>query len=177
MHLICILRYFTINPWLLCQQLMKDLVQVFKILNVCADRISDHPIYTKPMLEILKIARFGRLQSLFSVFFGQLDSCDNSTHVTTQLMWQVDPFGKSTHLTSRPMWQVDPFGKSTHLTSRPLWQLNLYDNYTFENLDHWNKVTFETRWPLKQGDLYDNTTLVTNKLDFETNRSVWQLDY
>ncbi|XP_071803414.1 cilia- and flagella-associated protein 69-like [Asterias amurensis] len=36
--------------------LMKDLVQVFKILNVCADRVNEHPIYTKPMLAILKIA-------------------------------------------------------------------------------------------------------------------------
>ncbi|XP_077978018.1 cilia- and flagella-associated protein 69-like [Glandiceps talaboti] len=35
--------------------LMKDLVQVFKILNVCADRVGDHAEYTEPMCEILKI--------------------------------------------------------------------------------------------------------------------------
>ncbi|XP_022085503.1 cilia- and flagella-associated protein 69-like [Acanthaster planci] len=36
--------------------LMKDLVQVFKILNVCADRVQEQPLYIQPMMEILKIA-------------------------------------------------------------------------------------------------------------------------
>ncbi|XP_072017652.1 cilia- and flagella-associated protein 69-like isoform X2 [Amphiura filiformis] len=35
--------------------LIKDLVQVFKILNVCADRIQDNKQYIQPMLDILKI--------------------------------------------------------------------------------------------------------------------------
>ncbi|XP_070566690.1 cilia- and flagella-associated protein 69-like [Ptychodera flava] len=35
--------------------LMKDLVQVFKILNVCVDRVNEHPEYIDPMCEILKI--------------------------------------------------------------------------------------------------------------------------
>lgn len=34
---------------------MRDLVAVFKILNVCTDRIEDHPIYIEPMCEILKV--------------------------------------------------------------------------------------------------------------------------
>ncbi|GFS17857.1 cilia- and flagella-associated protein 69-like [Elysia marginata] len=34
---------------------MKDLVQVFKILNVCADRVDSNPIYEQPILEILKL--------------------------------------------------------------------------------------------------------------------------
>ena len=34
---------------------MKDLVGVFKILNLCADRVDNHPIYITPMLDILKI--------------------------------------------------------------------------------------------------------------------------
>ena len=35
--------------------LMKDLVAVFKILNVCADRIEEHSIYIEPMLAVLQI--------------------------------------------------------------------------------------------------------------------------
>nr|XP_006825782.1 PREDICTED: uncharacterized protein C7orf63-like [Saccoglossus kowalevskii] len=35
--------------------LMKDLVQVFKILNVCADRVGEHEEYIEPMCEVLKI--------------------------------------------------------------------------------------------------------------------------
>ena len=34
---------------------MKDLVLVFKILNVCSDRVEEHPLYVAPMLDILKI--------------------------------------------------------------------------------------------------------------------------
>jgi len=34
---------------------MKDLVSVFKILNVCADRVDDNPYYISPMVDILKI--------------------------------------------------------------------------------------------------------------------------
>ncbi len=37
---------------------MKDLVSIFKILNVCADRIEDHPVYIEPMIEMLKLCRF-----------------------------------------------------------------------------------------------------------------------
>ncbi|XP_030849365.1 cilia- and flagella-associated protein 69 [Strongylocentrotus purpuratus] len=35
--------------------LLKDLVQVFKILNVCADRSHEQPMYIKPMIEMLKL--------------------------------------------------------------------------------------------------------------------------
>ena len=35
--------------------LLKDLVELFKILNICADRLDDHEAYLKPLLEILKI--------------------------------------------------------------------------------------------------------------------------
>ena len=34
---------------------MKDLVAVFKILNVLADRVDAHPIYTQPLIDILQI--------------------------------------------------------------------------------------------------------------------------
>ena len=34
---------------------MKDLVTVFKILNVCADRVDDQPLYVEPMCEILRL--------------------------------------------------------------------------------------------------------------------------
>ncbi|XP_059159997.1 cilia- and flagella-associated protein 69-like isoform X2 [Physella acuta] len=34
---------------------MKDLVQLFKILNICADRVDANPVYEKPILEILKL--------------------------------------------------------------------------------------------------------------------------
>jgi len=34
---------------------MKDLVPVFKILNVCADRIEEHPLYIEPMIDVLKL--------------------------------------------------------------------------------------------------------------------------
>ena len=34
---------------------MKDLVQVFKILNVCADRVSEQPRYEQFLIDILKI--------------------------------------------------------------------------------------------------------------------------
>lgn len=37
---------------------MKDLVAVFKILNVCADRSDEHPVYIEPMLAMLKICKF-----------------------------------------------------------------------------------------------------------------------
>ena len=37
-----------------CPQLLKDLVSVFRILNVCADRVSLHPIYTQSMVAMLK---------------------------------------------------------------------------------------------------------------------------
>ncbi len=39
-------------------QLMKDLVAIFKILNVCADRISVNPVYVQPMLDLLQLCRF-----------------------------------------------------------------------------------------------------------------------
>lgn len=35
--------------------LLKDLVQAFKIINVCADRSAEHPAYLQPMKELLKI--------------------------------------------------------------------------------------------------------------------------
>lgn len=35
--------------------IMKDLVSIFKILNICADRVDHHPIYIDPMINILKI--------------------------------------------------------------------------------------------------------------------------
>ena len=34
---------------------MPDLVAVFKILNILADRVDEHPIYVSPIIEILKI--------------------------------------------------------------------------------------------------------------------------
>ena len=34
---------------------MKDLVQVFKILNVCADRVNEQPRYEQFIVDILKI--------------------------------------------------------------------------------------------------------------------------
>ncbi|XP_050388470.1 cilia- and flagella-associated protein 69 [Patella vulgata] len=34
---------------------MKDLVQVFKLLNVCADRVDQQPLYESPIIEILNI--------------------------------------------------------------------------------------------------------------------------
>ena len=34
---------------------MKDLVAVFKILNVCADRIEDQALYIQPMIAILQL--------------------------------------------------------------------------------------------------------------------------
>ena len=34
---------------------MKDLVQVFKILNVCADRVSEQPRYEQFLIDILRI--------------------------------------------------------------------------------------------------------------------------
>lgn len=34
---------------------MKELVQIFKILNVCADRVHSHPLYEQPIIDILKI--------------------------------------------------------------------------------------------------------------------------
>ena len=37
---------------------MKDLVLVFKILNVCADRVDSNPIYEQPITEILKLCSF-----------------------------------------------------------------------------------------------------------------------
>jgi len=37
---------------------MKDLVLVFKILNVCADRVDANPIYEEPIIQILKLCSF-----------------------------------------------------------------------------------------------------------------------
>ena len=37
---------------------MKDLVSVFKILNVCADRIEEEPEYKQPMLDMLVICSY-----------------------------------------------------------------------------------------------------------------------
>jgi len=37
--------------------LMKDLVSIFKILNVCADRVDPHQLYIEPMCEILQTCR------------------------------------------------------------------------------------------------------------------------
>jgi hypothetical protein len=34
---------------------MKDLVSVFKILNICADRVDENPYYISPMGEILQL--------------------------------------------------------------------------------------------------------------------------
>lgn len=41
--------------YLTLSQPMKDLVQLFKILNICADRVDANPVYEKPILEILKL--------------------------------------------------------------------------------------------------------------------------
>lgn len=35
--------------------LLKDLVELFKILNICADRTEENEIYLQPLLDILKI--------------------------------------------------------------------------------------------------------------------------
>lgn len=35
--------------------LMKDLVQVFKILNLCADRVDTQPFYIEPMVELIAL--------------------------------------------------------------------------------------------------------------------------
>ena len=34
---------------------MRELVVVFKILNICADRVDQHPVYIEPMVNLLKI--------------------------------------------------------------------------------------------------------------------------
>ena len=34
---------------------MKDLVAVFKVLNICADRIDEHPLYIDPMVSIVRL--------------------------------------------------------------------------------------------------------------------------
>ena len=34
---------------------MKELVQVFKILNVCADRVDSQPLYEQPIIDILRL--------------------------------------------------------------------------------------------------------------------------
>lgn len=34
---------------------MKDLVQIFKILNICADCVESCPVYEQPILEMLKL--------------------------------------------------------------------------------------------------------------------------
>ena len=41
-------------PWLLSQP-MKELVQVFKILNVCADRVDSQPLYEQSIIDILRL--------------------------------------------------------------------------------------------------------------------------
>ena len=41
---------------------MKDLVQVFKILNVCADRVNEQPRYEQFLIDILKICSLPFLQ-------------------------------------------------------------------------------------------------------------------
>ena len=35
--------------------LLKDLVELFKILNICADRVDKNELYLNPLLEMLKI--------------------------------------------------------------------------------------------------------------------------
>jgi hypothetical protein len=37
---------------------MKDLVQVCKILNTCADRMPDQPLYEQLIVELLKICSY-----------------------------------------------------------------------------------------------------------------------
>ena len=34
---------------------MKELVLVFKLLNICADRVEEQPIYEQPIIELLQI--------------------------------------------------------------------------------------------------------------------------
>ena len=34
---------------------MKDLVAVFKLLNICADRIEENPVYIEPMINIVRL--------------------------------------------------------------------------------------------------------------------------
>ena len=41
---------------------MKDLVQVFKVLNTCADRVDEQPRYEQFIVEILKICSLPFLQ-------------------------------------------------------------------------------------------------------------------
>lgn len=41
---------------------MKDLVQVFKILNVCSDRLNEQPRYEQFIIDIVKICSLPFLQ-------------------------------------------------------------------------------------------------------------------
>ena len=49
-----------------CVQLMKDLVTVFKMLNVCADRVDEQPLYIEPMCEILRLCSLPFLKEKMS---------------------------------------------------------------------------------------------------------------
>lgn len=46
--------------------LMKDLVQVFKILNICADRITENRAYAEPLCSLLQICRMPFLKEKMS---------------------------------------------------------------------------------------------------------------
>jgi len=46
----------------LLQQLMKDIVLVFRILNVCADNIENVPAYEEPMSALLLLCRLPYLK-------------------------------------------------------------------------------------------------------------------
>ncbi|XP_071947275.1 cilia- and flagella-associated protein 69-like isoform X2 [Antedon mediterranea] len=54
--------------------LLKDLVQVFKVLNVMADRVSEYPLYLTPMINILKLCSlpFLRQKSSDESIFSQI---------------------------------------------------------------------------------------------------------
>jgi len=95
MSLFCNALIMTVNtnvnlvnefPLLVALQLMKDIVLVFRILNVCADNIESVPAYEEPISSLLQLCRLPYLKEKTSdeIAYHQM-----AIECTEQLGWSM----------------------------------------------------------------------------------------
>lgn len=78
---------------------MKDLVQVFKVLNTCADRVSEQPRYEPFIVEILKICSVPFLQEKSSdeLVFEQIVT-ESISQIGNIVLYIIAPHFLGSHL-------------------------------------------------------------------------------
>nr|KAG5707622.1 hypothetical protein BaRGS_031004 [Batillaria attramentaria] len=73
---------------------MKELVQVFKILNVCADRVDSQPLYEQPIVDILRLCALPYLKEKSSdeLIYEQI-VIESLLFRSVDVLWNLLEFG------------------------------------------------------------------------------------